>query len=849
MKNLIFVLSLLPVAANAVSEKKCSELLNAGLNASERFVLIASRKIFTDGHLPHAATAAQAIRRKESSLDADKEPPTLAEILKGLKLTTEEWASIEDVEFKNPILGTDEFVKGLSERPKTKKLDPAQVAAFTKLNVKAEEAREKIKTLLSAAEQLSFSQNKRLLTEAELVESLRQFSRDPKLGLSYLGVQTLEEWRYVLFTEREPLKKEIERTLMSALVKATTRISEIPEGADETLEIVAGELGVAKAELASFVGDKKIFKDINQFIEAAVTKHAASFTKVIDRRYFSEERRARMIEAMRKANDIVVFKLAENQDLKNFEAIKRLAASLNAPIVVAPTFASIGLIPKQLDWLFKEPNVHFMVDQGVQITDDFYLVDHGFEDKRQNPLVGLAEIYQPTDRVVAFHPKVRSLTRPTGTYDIQPGYLMTTGSMSDPAYQGKFNISMSTDDRAQREAEKNRSVVVLSRRYQDPKFGALLSNANGIAPRRVRFTEPMFGNPAGLFDLGKIYGDEGVTDVKFIAALDLGDLHLPITDPKFLQATSEAMESLKLIERNPSFGKTMEPEFRQGPVKLGAIVLHDLVNGDPNNGHTIDSLITRAIDDEKGELDLDSHFRNAAGWLKQQTLLMPDTLVIIPSDNHGHDWLMKRLQKGDFFKGRPKDTVILLELMLAAIKEGANPYERIFQHYGVNMDQVRFMSKADTFRVGIDMENPTRFQVLHGVEVGQHSQYGVHGSKSISLGKLLAAYGPNATGHTHSTAEYGQSMKVGTGTPVRQGYHAGPSSSDMSIGVIYNEHASQLLRLTKGRFIPDAPDQAPEAFFPSAQYPMPLIRQKPPGGPTTDQFRASPPKETGGRRR
>jgi hypothetical protein len=834
MKKLVSTLLFISLTLHAAGQpkrqlKKCSELLEGGMEVSEAFILLASRKLAKDGHLPRAGAAVNRLLRVEDTVP-------FADVLEAYGITVADWKAIETVTFKEAVLGTEAFLKKLP-----KKLNDAQVESFTALNAAAEAAREKLKTLLASGEQVQFASGKTLMNEQDLVAALRRHSRDPKLDLSYLGVANVQEWRYRLLTENESLRTAIEKELMATLMAVVNTTNEIPGSEPEIIKALAEKMAMPETEMTAFFGTNGLFKDTNALVEQTRAKHASAFTKIIDRRYFTTERRAQMVEASRKPN-VIYFKLAENQDLKDFDAVRQLSRALgNAPIIVAPAFAEIGLIPQKLDWLFHEPNVHFMVDRGLQITPDFYVVDHGFEDKRQNPFVGLPEIYEPTDRVVLFHPKVRAVTRATGNYDTKPGYLVTTGSMSDAAYAGKFRISMSTDERAQAEAEMNRSVLVVSRQYRSDKFGSLVGSANGIAPRRIRFTEARYGNPAGLFDLGKIYTDNGVVEVTNIPALVLGDLHLGNTDPLFLKATRDALEQLRIIQKNPRAGEPMQPSYEQGPVGLGAVVLHDLIDGGPNNRHNMESLLTRALNDKAGGLDLENHIQTAAAWLKQLSQLLPNTSIVIPVDNHGSDWLVKRLQEAKLFEaGRPKEVPLILQLMIDAINHKANPYERVFQYYGINTDQVLFMDKADTYRAGIDLQNPTAFRMVHGVEIGQHSHMGINGAKSISLAKLLVAYGANVTGHTHSSAEYGKSVKVGTGTPVRQDYHRGPSNSDASIALVYSDQAMQLLRLEKGSFIPSAEEQPESEFFRSAEYPRVLIR-KMPLGPTTDQFRADPP--------
>ncbi len=840
MKKLISALLFVSLTLHAAGQpkrqiQKCSDLLEGGMDVSEAFILLASRKLSKDGHLPRAGAAVNRLLRVEDTVK-------FADVLESYGITLADWKAIETVTFEEAILGTEAFLKKLP-----KKLSPEQIQSFTALNAAAEAAREKLKTLLASAEQVQFAASKTLMAEEDLVAALHRYSRDPKLGLGYLGVADVQEWRYRLLTENESLRTAIEKELMATLLGVLKTTNEIPGSEAEIVKALAEKMAIGEAEMSAFFGPKGLFKDTSILVDQTRAKHAGAFTKIIDRRYFTTERRAQMVEASRKPN-VIYFKLAENQDLKNFEAVRELSRALgNAPIIVAPAFAEIGLIPEKLDWLFNEPNVHFMVDRGLQLTPDFYIVDHGFEDKRQNPFVGLPEIYEPTDRVVLFHPKVRAVTRATGNYDTKPGYMVTTGSMSDAAYAGRFRISMSTDERAQAEAEMNRSVLVVSRQYRSDKFGSLVGSANGIAPRRIRFTEARYGNPEGLFDLGKIYTDKGVVQVKNIPAIVLGDLHLGNTDPLFLKATREALENLQIIERNPKAGEPMQPGYQAGPVGLGAIVLHDLIDGGPNNRHNMESLLTRAITDRAGGLDLENHIQTAAAWLKQLTQLLPNTSIVVPVDNHGSDWLTKRLQEAKLFDaGRPREVPLVLQLMIDAITHKANPYERVFQYYGIDTDQVLFMDKSDTYRAGIDLQNPTAFRMVHGVEIGQHSHMGISGAKSISLAKLLVAYGANVTGHTHSSAEYGKSVKVGTGTPVRQDYHRGPSNSDASIALVYSDQAMQLLRMEKGTFVPSAEEQPESEFFKGTDYPRVLIR-KTPLGPTTDQFRSDPPADRSAR--
>ncbi len=835
MRNIFATLTLgicLSTVVHALDQaSECPTILSGSLDEASAFVLNASQKLYRYGQL----TKPNAANRE-----------ALAKLLKRQGLTTTDWDLVDNIKFDKTALGTKAFLEMLEARgrrgaelPISKK----EAAVLRKLNAAAEDARSNLVNQLAKNELVAWETHKRLLTFEELNVAAQQLTQNAEFRMSHLGYADLETWRYAVTTTSERLRKKIEKDLSDALLNVVSATGEIPEGDTQLLDAIAGTLNTPSAEIVAFMGsERRLFHDMNHLISLTTSNRPGSFRKVMNRRFFSAERQAKMLEAVRNASEVILFKAAESQDLINFNSVKALSRALNdAPIVIGLPFAEIGLIPEKLHWLFKEPNVHFMVDRGIAFTRDFLVVDYGFEDKRQNPLTGLEAIHQPTDRVVLFHPRVRSITRASGNYDTHSGFIMTTGSMSDPAYWGKFNISMSTDERAQLEAEQNRSVVVLSRRYRSEKFGDLVGSANGIAPRRVRFSDARYGNSAGLFDLGKLYTDNGVFDLETLPAVVLGDVHLGNTDPKFLRATADAFLQLGILQKNPYFGQPLQRELMPGKMGLGAIVLHDLIDGGPNNRHNLESLISQAVADKNAGLSLENHVRTAAAWVKELTLLLPETQVIVPVDNHGSDWLVKRLQDGDLFRGPPKEVPLVLQLMKDAIQEGANPYKRLFQYFGLDSDRVLFMSNADTYRAGIDFEHRHAYRIVQGVEVGQHGHMGWNGAKSISVAKLLSSYGANVSGHTHSSAEVGTSVKVGTGTPVRQSYHRGPSSSDASIALVYSDMAVQLLRMQKGSFVPNAAPQPPEEFFPSPEFPKVLTRKIPPGGPTTDQYRSNPP--------
>ncbi|MCM0605983.1 MAG: hypothetical protein KA715_07815 [Xanthomonadaceae bacterium] len=631
--------------------------------------------------------------------------------------------------------------------------------------------------------------------------------------------------------------------LMKQFKEFVQEKNEIPETPSQILSEFSNYLEIEDAKsLSKYFGSNK---NISNFIDDTINKFPDAFQNVIDHRFFTQKKQDEMMKAIRSSGSIIMSKLGQGQDIndKVLQAALVMAKDLKAPLIFSPTFKELGSIPKKFAELFKMPNVFIMLED-IQYTKNVHWVDPGYHDKRVNPLekdlMNLAN-FSPADKVIVFHNKVKLNSKPTGNFDTHPSYFMTTGSFNEPAYQGEFNMSMNTDYKAQKTAEKNQSAIVYSRLYYSPLISDVSGGAYGSAPRRVRLMRDNQEKPIGFADLGNVYTPEGKKKLKIIPGMVLGDIHLGITNPGSLKAVNELLKHMKIIEKNPKYGAFNEYEYTQGETQLGAIVLEDLVNGTPNSRYILESLISKAMSDREGALDLENHFQNAAAWMKQLLTMLPNTLIIVPEDNHGAEWLMKKLQSGDLFKNsKPKDLPLVLKLTYEAINEGVDPYKRIFQYYGINTDRVVFLKASDTYRLGIDPENPNPFSMVQGVDVSQHAQNGVNGAKGISVAQMRASFGVSMSGHTHATTEDGQGGRVGE-LLGRQGYQRGPSAANSSVGFIYDEETIQLLFQERGSFFPNADEpQDPEDFFPPG---LPRFdeRKSPLDGiKTTDQYNSKP---------
>jgi len=699
-----------------------------------------------------------------------------------------------------------------------------------------------IKTLVSAEKKSLRSKNHRLLTEEEINGVLGELMKGQ--SLAKLGFKSLSEWRaYAISSENGDLRELAMNGVLSAL-KTVAKETDIPETDEALFVALALTLKTTQSEIDNFFGKGQgaLFKSTSEMIKLAQEKFPNDFAKILDLRFFGEEYTNKMREAVRNAPKVLVVRLNEGQDIKAVNEAITLAKAFgkNIPIIVCPAFGEVGLIntSKRFQDLASHPNVFFFVDRTMSLDGRTVIANIGFHSKRVNPLPPwLDNLFNPDQTVVVPHGMIFSRTR-YYLDDFAKGTVITTGTLSNPEFNGPRRMSMATDDHASLAMNDRLGLLILDRQYpQIPAFESL-GGASEFVPRRAILTKERYGNPAGLFDLGKIYTHDGkVVQIPAYPGVILGDLHLGVTDPLALNGVLNSFKSQGILKPNPNFGKKAgELELTAGPVGLGVIMLHDIPENTPFSHWILEQVVSRAIADEKGALDITNYFQFIAAWITQLSKMLPDTVFGITIDNHGFEWIVKTLQNRDMLRTRPKELTLILDLILSAIKDGANPYERILQRFGVNTDKVHFLGTQDSLRIGIDPKRPSKFSILNGANVGEHGQHGKNGARfSMSITDANRAYGESAEGHHHSTSESYGSKRVGTLTG-KQGWHTGASNSDASMIYVYSEDVMQILRASKsGEFEPNGKVvQNPEDFFPSAEYPIITKRER--GGETIDNY-------------
>ncbi|MBS1959886.1 MAG: hypothetical protein JST80_10465 [Bdellovibrionales bacterium] len=828
------------------------------MDVEDAFALHLSTYAFNNSKLPTIGRSILKLQGFEGEL---ADAAYFEKVIKSYGLSVEEWRSIESVELKNKVvLGSGDFLKTLHELLSEPgiALNGMQISALTKLNNAVDMARMKVKTHLQNIENRMLVELDRFMSDEELSVVMARYTRDQNFSLKNFGYSGRNgppevQWRNDVMTQNPKVQTKIEKSMISGFLNHVEAKREIPETGDELIAILAERMNTSVEQVKSFIGEGKLFGSTDALIDLAIETSPRAFYGAIDKRVFSAKYEERFRKAIQDSEGgWLVMKLVEKQGLDpaEFAAMEKFAKDKKAMIILLPAFSELGQIPDQMKYLLSRPNVYVSQHNVIALNKNNFIINAGAIDKIKNPLTGLR--FSPTDHLFVAHPRVVTTTVATGNNDMVTGYMMTTGSISNAQYRGRYLQNMFADFKAQRALEDNRGFLYISRDYMHQDLGPLSDAAWEIGARRVRITPAMFGNPAGFFDQNKLYTFDGrVVDVNYIPAIVPGDLHLTATDPAYQRAFFDFLKRLNILAKNPKYGRPdqgVQFEYVPGKVKLGAIFYHDFGNG-TNLSHWIrDTLMTLSKTDQKGLLDLVNTMKLYASYLNHQARLMPDTDLVVVIGNHDHDWLMKILEKANFRDWHsPGDLPVIARLFYETAKSGKHPFEALLRYFGVDrgdganttLKNIIFVDKHENYRAGYDNSNYDVRSLLNGVQLAKHMDKGQNGGKSISDDKIEESYEAAVGAHNHRTGEAGLVVRVGAFPSKTQDYHTGgPSSSDASVAVLYSKYAIQLWREVNWTFSPNAPSVQPwNQFAPSPLYPVVQHwPEMPEGGGMTDQL-------------
>lgn len=262
------------------------------------------------------------------------------------------------------------------------------------------------------------------------------------------------------------------------------------------------------------------------------------------------------------------------------------------------------------------------------------------------------------------------------------------------------------------------------------------------------FRQIQFSDEGVFYDLGVKYdGNKSPLQTQLLGVV-LGDWHTTHTDPVIREVTFDFLNVYK-------------------PQNL---FVHDCFNGDSINHHVIGRNITKAQIGNitlKEELDLNKDELNIFKTLT-------DKLVVVKS-NHDY-WIDRYLDECRFIY----DSVnFRLSLDLAAAKyDGKDP----FAHY-INDPEITFLKRDEDF-------------ILKGIQLG------AHGDIEGSMSKAETSFGSAIIAHSHSAAILRGIYRVGTSTPLKEGYVTGSTAWTNSHCIINEDGSRQLINFINGKYRP-----------------------------------------------
>lgn len=638
---------------------------------------------------------------------------------------------------------------------------------------------------------------------------------------------------------RETLAKYLARTFADLSEES----GEIPESKDEVYERLAKRLKVSVPTLRSYLNEEGLFGGIDSLIDYAKIVDRAAFAMVTDKRIFNNVREKKLIEVLGKAEHIAVVHLIEGTKLpmERFLAAKQLAKDYRAPLIFIPPYNNLEGVLEEHSFLFEDPQVHFLLHENTFLDVQNRIVNAQKMDSNDNPFSGLKDgIYPPGSRVIVANRKAMLEVRPSATNGAESTIFVTTGSLSENTFVRKYAANQGQDYIQSLKGWP--SMLILSRNAIDWQMQDLIGGTPGISFSRATWALPKYGNPGGLYFNGKIYygakHDEAGSVIKpggsirpgHLAGLVLGDFHYPKTNPVFLKATVELLLHHKVIERVPNPAPGQLP-YRPGKVGLGTIVLHDATDGAGLSDWIKGAIATTYKQTKSGDLDVVAELEGTAAMIMHLKMLLPNTTVVIPVDNHGHDRLKRSIEKAlATATGAEGHFVMLLRLLLDTITRGGNIYQTAFEYVGLDMKNVMFLDKDEQMRVGYDPDTRRVGSMVDGTVEGTHGDKAVGGGRSgISIRQMLESYWANMAGHIHRIAQYGRGFNVGTGTDKVQDYHdGGPGAGSSGAGTIYDDYAMQLYELRRGHFIAPSlpadrravPEDDPYPYFQDREAPI-----------------------------
>lgn len=366
------------------------------------------------------------------------------------------------------------------------------------------------------------------------------------------------------------------------------------------------------------------------------------------------------------------------------------------------------------------------------------------------------EVFAGNQSAIFGHPKVQLITVPTAKRRY-PRIFATTGAVTQPNY---------TDSKAGKKGEAHHV------------FGALVVEEG---PQLFHLRQINAMRDGSFIDLDTKYTATGTQPAGPAKALVCGDIHVDAVDPKVIEATFEAPDSIVRVLRPKT------------------IIYHDVLDFGTRNHHTIDNFPFQ-FQQTRGDRsnNVEQEVERAIRFLDEKTPAGSQGLVVCSNHDEAFD---KWLQKADI-RLDPVNARFFHEAWYKLLqyyeRHGSFPMRSAIRRGFTTMGAFKlFYEERGKGRVRfLDREEPEK---IGGVYIHFHGDEGLGGSPGNS--QTYAKLGVKTIiGHSHRPGIRDGCYQVGLTGSLDMEYNATPSAWMNTHCVIYSNNKRSLIHIVDGEW-------------------------------------------------
>jgi hypothetical protein len=425
-----------------------------------------------------------------------------------------------------------------------------------------------------------------------------------------------------------------------------------------------------------------------------------------------------------------------------YESLKTYCKLQNAKVILVPINSKPNGEPVH-EWAINDEDLY---TSSIQLANKLKLMANlNISPAIENPLGGLESVSKG-DSIIIAHSTLQMRTVAVNVTD-SPAMLHTTGVVTLPNY---------TNTKTGIKAAFNHSASALVVEVDD--------DINGFHIRVLNADDN-----GAFYDISGYYNGQDFTPLEYVEALIAGDTHVAQHDP---------MNADAMYYRDDSMINVLKPR---------KLILHDLLDMRAENHHDCDDPFlqfgksiskTNLIEEE-----LINTIDHVVG------ICPPNVEVLVVASNH-IDHLYRYLK--DVLKPDSDNAKIYHQLKfmmfteIQATGKVPDPFALWSKYYietkydEATVPKITFLERGDSYKI-------------HGIEISNHGDKGVNGSRATAVGMSKLAF-KQVIGHSHSPKIHHGCFQTGTSSLLKLGYNAGAPSSWMHTHcVIYPNGKRQLL--------------------------------------------------------